>query len=82
MKRAGRLYAHAELDHARLLEMLAESGLNFLMMCDRSAEALSLAREHGFHAAQVVMNNTHHDLLLELIITPQPEFLFAKTLHC
>lgn len=25
--RAGRLCAHAELDHARLLEMLAESGL-------------------------------------------------------
>lgn len=52
------------------------------MMYDCSAEALSLAREYGFHAAQSVMNNTHHDLLPELIITPRPEFLFAKTLHC
>ena len=75
-KRAGRrLYAHAELDHARLFEMLAESGLNFLMTYDRSAEILSLVREHGFHAAQVVMKNTHHDLIPELVITPRPEFV-------
>lgn len=74
-KRAGRrLYAHAELDHARLFEMLAESRLNFLMTYDRSAEILSLVREHGFHAAQVVMKNTHHDLLPELVITPRPVF--------
>ena len=75
-KRAGRrLYAHAELDHARLFEMLAESRINFLMTYDRSAEILSLVREHGFHAAQVVMKNTHHDLIPELVITPQPEFV-------
>ena len=81
-KRAGRrLYAHAELDHARLFEMLAESRLNFLMTYDRSAEILSLVREHGFHAVQVVMKNTHHDLIPELVITPQPEFVFAEPLH-
>ena len=75
-KRAGRrLYAHAELDHARLFEMLAESRLDFLMTYDRSAEILSLVREHGFHAAQVVMKNTHHDLIPELVITPQPAFV-------
>ena len=75
-KRAGRrLYAHAELDHARLFEMLAESRLNFLMTYDRSAEILSLIREHGFHAVQVVMKNTHHDLIPELVITPKPEFV-------
>ena len=74
-KRAGRrLYAHAELDHARLFEMLAASGLDFLMTYDRSAEILSLIREHGFHAAQVVMKNTHHDLIPELVITPKPAF--------
>ena len=81
-KRAGRrLYAHAELDHARLFEMLAASRLNFLMTYDRSAEILSLVREHGFHAVQVVMKNTHHDLIPELVITPQPEFVFAEPLH-
>lgn len=75
-KRAGRrLYAHAELDHARLFEMLAASRLNFLMTYDRSAEVLSLVREHGFHAVQVVMKNTHHDLIPELVITPKPEFV-------
>ena len=75
-KRAGRrLYAHAELDHARLFELLAASRLNFLMTYDRSAEILSLVREHGFHAVQVVMKNTHHDLVPELVITPQPEFV-------
>ena len=75
-KRAGRrLYAHAELDHARLFGMLAESRLNFLMTYDRSAEILSLVRERGFHAVQVVMKNTHHDLIPELVITPRPEFV-------
>lgn len=74
-KRAGRrLYVHAELDHARLFEMLAESRINFLMTYDRSAEILSLVREHGFHVAQVIMKNTHHDLIPELVITPKPEF--------
>ena len=75
-KRAGqRLYAHAELDHARLFAMLAASRSNFLMTYDRSAEILSLIREHGFHAAQVVMKNTHHELIPELVITPAPAFV-------
>ena len=75
-KRAGRrLYVHAELDHARLFEMLAASRINFLMTYDRSAEILSLVREHGFHVAQVIMKNTHHDLIPELVITPKPEFV-------
>ena len=78
-KRAGRrLYAHAELDHARLFETLAAGRLNFLMTYDRSAEILSLVREHGFHAVQVVMKNAHHDLVPELVITPKPEFVFAE----
>lgn len=69
-----RLYEHAELDHARLFEILAASRLNFLMTYDRNTEILSLAREHGFHTVQVRMKNTHHDLVPELIITPQPVF--------
>ena len=75
-KRAGRrLYAHAELDHARLFEMLAESELDFLMTYDHSTEILSLVRERGFHAVRVTMKNTHHESIPELIITPRPVFV-------
>lgn len=74
-KRAGRrLYAHNELDHPRLFEMLAESDADFLMTYDLSSEIVTLVREHGFHAVQVIMKNTHHARIPELVITPRPVF--------
>ena len=75
-KRAGRrLYAHNEIDHGRLFELLAESGARFLMTYDRSSEIIALSRKHGFHAVQVTMKNTHHARIPELIITPEPVFV-------
>ena len=75
-KRAGkRLYAHNEVDHPRLFEMLADSGANFLMTYDRAPEIEALIRKHGFHAVQVLMKNTHHARIPELVITPQPVFV-------
>jgi DNA adenine methylase len=69
-KRAGsRLYAHNELDHVRLFSLLAESNVNFLMTYDCAPEILALVKEHGFEAVQVVMKNTHHRRVPELVIT-------------
>lgn len=74
-KRAGkRLYAHNEIDHPRLFEMLAETEADFLMTYDLSHEIVALVRKHNFHAVQVTMKNTHHARIPELVITPRPVF--------
>ena len=74
-KRAGRrLYARNEVDHRRLFGMLADGGVDFLMTYDEAPEILGLVREHGFHAMRVVMRNTHHARIPELVITPGPVF--------
>lgn len=75
-KRAGkRLYAHHSLDHAKLFSMLADSEVNFLMTYDAAAEIISLVRKHEFSAVQVMMKNTHHARVPELVITPYPVFI-------
>lgn len=75
-KGAGRrLYAHSTLDHRRLFEAMADNGSNFLMTYDCSDEIARLVREHRFHAVTVVMKNTHHVRMPELVITQ--ESLFA-----
>lgn len=75
-KRAGkRLYAHNEIDHHRLFELLADSGAEFLMTYDFSHEVDTLVREYGFHAVQVTMKNTHHARIPELVITNRPVFV-------
>ena len=74
-KRAGsRLYAHSDVDHARLFSILAEHGSNFLMTYDAAPEIVDLVRRHGFHAVRLTMKNTHHDRLPELVITSEPLF--------
>ena len=74
-KRAGsRLYAHSEIDHERLFSILAGTGANFLMTYDCAPEIMSLIRLHGFSAVRVLMKNSHHTRLPELIITPRPVF--------
>ena len=74
-KRAGRrLYAHSDIDHERLFEILDTTSVNFLMTYDYSAEILALIDRHAFYAVRVDMKNTHHALLPELIITPTPVF--------
>ena len=74
-KRAGkRLYAHNEIDHARLFSMLADSRANFLMTYDRAPEVEALIRRHAFSAVQVMMKNTHHARIPELVISPHPMF--------
>ena len=75
-KRAGkRLYAHNEVDHPRLFELLADCGAEFLMTYDRAPEIVSLSEKYGFHAIRVIMKNTHHARIPELVITPKPVFV-------
>ncbi len=74
-KRAGRrLYAHNEIDHARLFALMAESRADFLMTYDLSPEILALAAKHRFHAVRVLMKTTHHARIAELLITRRPVF--------
>ena len=69
-KRAGaRLYAHSEVNHARLFATLAESGADFLMTYDAAPEVIELVERHGFSAARLAMKNCHHNQLPELVIT-------------
>lgn len=74
-KRAGaRLYTHAEIDHARLFELLADSSVGFLMTYDCAPEIVDLVRKYGFCAVTVEMKNTHHNRLPELVITRERIF--------
>ncbi len=69
-KRAGtRLYAHKDIDPARIFETLAQTRANFLMTYDNAPEIIRLIRKHQFHAVSVEMKNAHHDRLRELVIT-------------
>ncbi len=75
-KRAGkRLYAHNEVDHDRLFELLADGKTDFVMTYDRAPEIEALVRKHGFHVVQVEMKNTHHARIYELVISPRPVFI-------
>ena len=75
-KRAGRrLYSHSQIDHRRLFKILAQSPVDFLMTYDRSPEIAELIAEYGFHAVEVVMKNTHHAQISELVITRRTVFI-------
>lgn len=75
-KKAGkRLYAHNDLDHDHLFHLLFQRKANFLMTYDQSSEIMLLVQKYGFHTVQVMMKNTHHARIPELVITPHPVFL-------
>ncbi len=74
-KNAGkRLYAHHEIDHSRLFELMADSGAEFLMTYDESPEIATLIHKHRFHAVRVMMKNGHHNQIAELVVTPRVVF--------
>ena len=74
-KRAGkRLYSHSVIDHAALFKMLADHKSNFLMTYDAAPEIVDLIQEHNFKAVCLVMKNTHHNHLPELVITSESLF--------
>ena len=75
-KRAGaRLYAHNDVPHHRLFEVMADTRSNFLMTYDCSEEIIACTERFHFHAVVVFMKNGHHASIKELVITR--ERLFA-----
>lgn len=69
-KRAGvRLYSHNHIDHGLLFEILKRTGANFLMTYDSAPEIVGLIQRYGFHAVSVMMKNSHHNRMKELVIT-------------
>ena len=78
-KQAGRrLYNHNYVDHAQLFDILdriANEGGEVLATYDESPEILNLVAQHGFHAVRVMMKNTHHHQVSELVITNHRVFL-------
>jgi len=68
-KKAGkRLYAHNELDHDLLFEIVAGLEGDFLMTYDNAVGVEDLARRHNFDTKSVGMKNTHHAEMTELLI--------------
>lgn len=69
-KKAGaRLYIHNEVDHTEMFQRMADAQGHFLMTYDNTPEVISLARQHQFHISSVLMKNTHHHVMYELLIT-------------
>ncbi len=74
-KRAGsRLYAHSNIDHARLFSVLAANRSNFLMTYDAAPEIVELVHRHDFAAVCLSMKNGHHNQMPEIVITSEPLF--------
>ena len=78
-KRAGlRLYTHNQIDHARLFHVLAQiaqRGGEVFATYDESPEILALTEKYSFHAVRVMMKNTHHNHISELVITNRRVFV-------
>jgi DNA adenine methylase len=72
-KRAGsRLYKHNALDHEKLYDVMAKVEGPFLMTYDDDEDVIAMARDRKFDVARVVMRNTHHREVFELVVTNTP----------
>lgn len=68
-KKAGtRLYTHFELDHERLFQIASSLHGDFLMTYDSAPGVQALSDKFGFDAQAVLMKNTHHAEMDELLI--------------
>jgi len=80
-KNAGsRLYTHNQIDHENLFSLASQIQGDFLMTYDNVPEVIDLARKHGFDSQQVLMNNTHHAEITELLIGRDLEWARTDTL--
>jgi len=68
-KKAGkRLYRYCTIDHQRLFTLCESIKGDFLMTYDNADEVKEMAIKHGFQMRQVLMVNTHHTKMVELVI--------------
>ena len=63
-----RLYTHSELDHEKLFRLVAEVKGDFLMTYDNAWPIRVMAKEQGFDTQEIAMKNTHHEVMSELLI--------------
>lgn len=63
-----RLYTHSEIGHEGLFSVAATLKGDFLMTYDDAEPIRDLARRHGFDMHTVIMKNTHHRVMGELLI--------------
>jgi len=69
-KKAGsRLYAHSEIDHVALFELLGKTAGALLATYDDAPEVRALVAKQGFQLGSIMMKSTHHALVQELLIT-------------
>jgi DNA adenine methylase len=70
-----RLYAFSELDHRRLFKVASTIKGDFLMTYDNAEEIKKLAEEFGFQSSLVAMKNTHHEVMNELLVGKNLDWL-------
>jgi DNA adenine methylase len=70
-----RLYTHSKIDHRELFKVAQGIRGDFLMTYDNSSEILSLAKEFGFKTALIAMKNTHHEVMSELVVSKNLNWL-------
>jgi len=70
-----RLYAHHELDHARLFEVAAQVKGAILMSYDDTEEVRDLAQKNGLDHDQIPMKTTHHQQKYERLISQKIDWL-------
>ena len=63
-----RLYAHWNVEHRGLFDLLASVKGDVLMTYDNTREIALLASESDFETQAIAMKNTHHTKMTELLI--------------
>jgi DNA adenine methylase len=63
-----RLYTHSNVDHENLFAAASRIRGDFLMTYDNAKEIRYLATKFGFQTELVAMKNTHHEIMNELLV--------------
>ncbi|MGA2541880.1 MAG: DNA adenine methylase [Verrucomicrobiota bacterium] len=74
-----RLYAHWNVEHRGLFDLLASVKGDVLMTYDNTREIASLASEFDFETQAIAMKNTHHAKMTELLIGKDLSWLRKAT---
>jgi DNA adenine methylase len=75
-KKAGsRLYTHFDLNHEELFDITSNLRGDFMMTYDNTEGVRALARRYNFDIQPVLMKNTHHAEMTELLIGRNLEWL-------
>lgn len=70
-----RLYVHSEVNHEELFRIMSSVRGDVLMTYDDAQPIRELAQKYGFDLEIVAMKNTHHEVMTELLIGKDLEWL-------